>query len=257
MSLKKLSLLNPFRKINPYIQTHTSKIVINIKPKVFIMKLKDGILLMLASLVLGWLTSMVLFAKPQTPQRIVPPIVFDTVNDVKGKKALFIGDSHTANHGYGWQVQLSQATGLIQKNISVGGKTTSWMLTQAQLNVNPNYDYCFIYGGANDMYNSHISAANAFNNIQAIVNICNSKGVKPIVLTGFDYSVCTRTENKLYPVKGAELQRMLLGQIRNAVVVDTRVVYRADCGDVLCHMNYSGHRKTADAVILACKFKRY
>ena len=68
------------------------------------MNIKDGILLMLASLVLGWLTSMVLFAKPQTPtpQRIVTPIVFDTVNDVKGKKALFIGDSHTANHGYGW-----------------------------------------------------------------------------------------------------------------------------------------------------------
>jgi lysophospholipase L1-like esterase len=79
---------------------------------------------------------------------------------------LFIGDSHTANHGYGWQVQLCQATGLIQNNISVGGKTTGWMLTQANLNVNPNYDYCFIYGGANDMYNSHISAANAFNNIQ-------------------------------------------------------------------------------------------
>jgi hypothetical protein len=257
MNLKKLSLLNPYRKINPYIQTHTSKTVINIKPKVFIMKLKDGILLMLASLVLGWLTSMVLFAKPQTPQRIVPTIITDTVNDVKGKKALFIGDSHTANYGYGWQTQLSQSTGLIQKNISVVGKTTSWMLTQAQLQVNPNYDYCFIYGGANDMYNNNISAFSAFNNIQSIVNLCNLKGVKPIVLTGFDYSICTRTENKLYPVKGAELQRMLLGQIRNAKVVDTRVVYRADCGDGLCHMNYSGHRKTADAVILACKFKRY
>jgi hypothetical protein len=223
------------------------------------MNIKDGILLMLASLVLGWLTSMVLFAKPQTPtpQRIVPTIITDTVNDVKGKKALFIGDSHTANYGYGWQTQLSQATGLVQKNIAVEGKTTSWMLTQAQLQVNPNYDYCFIYGGANDMYNSNISAFSAFNNIQSIVNICNSKGVKPIVLTGFDYSVCTRTENKLYPVKGAELQRMLLGQIRNAKVVDTRVVYRADCGDVLCHMNYSGHRKTAQAVISACKFKRH
>jgi hypothetical protein len=120
----------------------------------------------------------------------------------------------------------------------------------------PNYDYCFIYGGANDMYNSHISAANAFNNIQSIVNICNSRGVKPIVLTGFDYSVCTRTANRSYPGKGAELQRMLLGQLRNAQVVDTRVVYRSDCGDELCHMNYSGHKKTCEAVISACKFKK-
>lgn len=234
---------------------------------------KDIVILILTSLVFGWLTIKVLQSKPQ-PQRIVAPIIVDTfkannqqinnqqvitqviVNDIKGKKALFIGDSHTANHGYGWQVQLCSATGLISNNISVGGKTTSWMLTQAQLNVNPNYDYCFIYGGANDMYNSHISAATAFNNIQYIVNLCNYKGVKPIVLTGFDYSVCTRTANRSYPGKGAELQRMLLGQLRNAQVVDTRVVYRSDCGDELCHMNYSGHKKTCDAVILACKFKR-
>ena len=214
--------------------------------------------------ILGFLTSWVLWSEPQ-PQRIIPTVITDTfkannqqviVNDIKGKKALFIGDSHTANHGYGWQVQLCQATGLIPNNISVGGKTTSWMLTQAQLHVNSNYDYCFIYGGANDMYNSHISAATAFNNIQYIVNLCNYKGVKPIVLTGFDYSVCTRTANKSYPGKGAELQRMLLGQLQGAQVVDTRVVYRSDCGDELCHMNYSGHKKTCDAVILACKFKR-
>jgi hypothetical protein len=205
--------------------------------------------------ILGFLTSWVLWSKPQ-PQRIVPPIITDTVNDIRGKKALFIGDSHTANHGYGWQVQLCSATGLIPNNISVGGKTTSWMLTQAQLNVNSNYDYCFIYGGANDMYNSHISASTAFNNIQYIVNLCVYKGVKPIVLTGFDYSVCTRTANKSYPGKGDELQRMLLGQLRNAQVVDTRVVYRSDCGDELCHMNYSGHKKTCEAVISACKFKK-
>lgn len=205
--------------------------------------------------ILGFLTSWVLWSEPQ-PQRIIPTVITDTVNDIKGKKALFIGDSHTANHGYGWQVQLCQATGLIPNNISVGGKTTSWMLTQAQLHVNSNYDYCFIYGGANDMYNSHISAATAFNNIQYIVNLCNYKGVKPIVLTGFDYSVCTRTANKSYPGKGAELQRMLLWQLQGAQVVDTRVVYRSDCGDELCHMNYSGHKKTCDAVISACKFKR-
>jgi hypothetical protein len=214
--------------------------------------------------ILGFLTSWVLWSKPQ-PQRIVPTVIVDTVeannqqvivNDIRGKKALFIGDSHTANHGYGWQVQLCSATGLIPNNISVGGKTTSWMLTQANLHVNPNYDYCFIYGGANDMYNSHISAANAFNNIQYIVNLCVYKGVKPIVLTGFDYSVCTRTANKSYPGKGAELQRMLLNQLRNAQVVDTRVVYRSDCGDELCHMNYSGHKKMCEAVISACKFKK-
>ena len=41
MSLKKLSLLNPYHNLNPYIQN--------------VMKLKDRLLLMLASLALGWL----------------------------------------------------------------------------------------------------------------------------------------------------------------------------------------------------------
>ena len=225
------------------------------------------ILLFILVAILGFLTSWVLWSKTpklaptNDPLHPIGPyiktVIVDTVNDIRGKRALFIGDSHTANHGYGWQVQLCQATGLIQNNISVGGKTTSWMLQQVQMYVTSNYDYCFIYGGANDMYNSHISAGMAFNNIQYMVNICKYKGVKPIVLTGFDYSVCTRTENKAYPGKGAELQRMLLGQLQNATVVDTRVVYRSDCGDALCHMNYSGHQKMAQAVIRACKFRKY
>ena len=54
--------------------------------------------------ILGFLTSWVLWSEPQ-PQRIIPTVITNTVNDIKGKKALFIGDSHTANHGYGWQVQ--------------------------------------------------------------------------------------------------------------------------------------------------------
>jgi len=234
------------------------------------MKIKDGLLLMLASLVFGWvllkatppIKDIIKIEQPidnallTTHTPAINVVSIDTVNDIRGKRALFIGDSHTANHNYGWQIQLCQATGLIQNNISVGGKTTSWMLQQANLYVSSNYDYCFIYGGANDMYNSHISAAMAFNNIQYIVNICKYKGVKAVVLTGFDYATCTRTANKSYPGKGAELQRMLLGQLQNATVVDTRVVYRSDCGDELCHMNYSGHQKTAHAVIKACKFKK-
>jgi len=235
------------------------------------MNIKDRILLMLASLVFGWvllkatppIKDIIEIEQPinNTPLSATIPSIktinIDTVNDIRGKRALFIGDSHTANHNYGWQIQVCQATGLVQNNIAVGGKTTSWMLQQANMYLTPNYDYCFIYGGANDMYNSHISAGMAFNNIQAIVNMCNYKGVKAIVLTGFDYSVCTRTDNRMYPVKGAELQRMLLTQLRGAQVVDTRVVYRGDCGDALCHMSYSGHQKTAKAVIKACRFKRF
>jgi predicted GTPase len=76
------------------------------------MKIKDRILLTAASFALGWLlvdattmsmsstrpnsTLVIDTIKPVKPQTII--------QDVRGKKALFIGDSHTANHGYGWQV---------------------------------------------------------------------------------------------------------------------------------------------------------
>ena len=85
--------------------------------------------------ILGFLTSQVLWSKPptttvkvDTTKQVVTQQVIEAnnqqinnqqvitqviVNDVRGKKALFIGDSHTANHGYGWQVQLCKATGLI------------------------------------------------------------------------------------------------------------------------------------------------
>lgn len=238
-----------------------------IKNKPLLFNLYKALSLFILVATLGFLTSWVLWSKTPKLAPTNDPIhpigpyieltVGDTINDVRDKRALFIGDSHTANHNYGWQIQLCQATGLRQNNISVGGKTTSWMLQQAKMSINSNYDYCFIYGGANDMYNSHISASMAFNNIQYIVNICKFKGVKAVVLTGFDYSVCTRTGNVSYPVKGKELQEMLLGQLQNAIVVDTRVVSRSDCGDALCHMSYSGHKKVAEKVIKDLALRKF
>jgi hypothetical protein len=41
------------------------------------------------------------------------------------------------------------------------------------------------------------------------------------------------------------------------MVVDTRVIEREQCWDNLCHMNPEGHRKVAEKVILACKFRKY
>ena len=54
----------------------------------------------------------------------VPRIGLDTVISVRGKKALFIGDSHTANHANGWQVLVCKQTGMKMKNVSESGKTT-------------------------------------------------------------------------------------------------------------------------------------
>ena len=71
----------------------------------------------------------------------------DTIVDVKGKYVLFIGDSHTSNPG-GWQSILSNETKMRMNNISVGGKTTGWMLERAKESIHEGLDYCFICKGA-------------------------------------------------------------------------------------------------------------
>ena len=181
----------------------------------------------------------------------------DTVVDVKGKYVLYIGDSHTSNPG-GWQTILSNKTKMRMNNISVGGKTTGWMLERAKESIHENLDYCFIYGGANDMFNSKITIENAVKNIQIIVNICNSKGVKPVVITGFDPLTCINTpENPNYRVKYSNFQYRLLNTIKGATVIMTHVVDRKDCWDGLCHMSPSGHKKIANHIIDKMNFKTY
>ena len=181
----------------------------------------------------------------------------DTIVDVKGKYVLFIGDSHTSNPG-GWQTILSNETKMRMNNISVGGKTTSWMFERAKESVHEGLDYCFIYGGANDMYNSQITIESAVRNIQKIVNICNSKGVYPVVITGFNPLVCINTpENPNYRLKYSNFQNELVNKIEGAPVIITHVVEKKDCWDGLCHMGPSGHRKIANHIIKKMRFKTY
>ena len=181
----------------------------------------------------------------------------DTIVDVKGKYVLFIGDSHTSNPS-GWQTILSNKTKMRMNNISVGGKTTGWMLERAKESIHEGLDYCFIYGGANDMYNSKITIESAVKNVQRIVNICNSKGVYPVVITGFNPLVCINTpENPNYRIKYSNFQNELVNKIEGATVVITHVVDRKDCWDGLCHMAPSGHKKIANCVIKEMKFKTY
>jgi lysophospholipase L1-like esterase len=214
------------------------------------MNLKDGLILTVLSLGLGWV---VVSATTPTPiQSQTDSTVVDTpvIINVKGKTALFIGDSHTANHNNGWQKVLSNKVGFNMINVSVLGKTTYWMLEQAHLKLNNKIDYCFVYGGANDMYTSSITPKEAVDNIKGIAKMCNRLGVKCVVITGFDPVTCTRTPNKGYGYKYATFQRLLLTEhMEFAQVIDTRVVARTDCWDGLCHMNPTGHKKIANKVI--------
>lgn len=210
--------------------------------------------------ILGFITSWKVWGQDNT---IIDTVKIDTVTvkpqdtvlNVNGKIALFIGDSHTSNHKSGWQTIVSKKTGMRMKNVSVSGKTTYWMLEMGVYTIKPNINYCFIYGGANDMYSS-ITPEEAVNNIQGIIRICIGNGVSPIVLTGFDPKN-TNTPNKNYIPKYIKFQKLLLTTIKDATVIDTRVVLKSDCWDGLCHMTPLGHKKIAEKVILDMNLKTY
>jgi hypothetical protein len=189
---------------------------------------------------------------------VVKPV--DTVVSVRGKKVLFIGDSHTT-YAYGWQDRLCKRTGMTYLNTSVGGKTTTWMKKIATSSIHAGLDYCFIWGGANDMAGT-IKPSLAVKNVQYIVDLCRAKGVKAIVLTGFDPKTCVDVTGRgqiwqPYPKRYVVFQKMLQDSIVGAKVIKSHFISRADkdCGDFICHMNGSGHRKMADSIIKTMKFK--
>ncbi len=231
------------------------------------MRIKDGLFLMVLSFIIGYV---VVESKPAVRDPLAwgelpqvdtikqDTIKQDTVISVKGKRALFIGDSHSAAD-FGWQYQLCKKTGMAINNTAVGGKQTSWMVGVAKLNLTSGYDYCFIYGGANDMA-SNRAPMKSVKNVQAIVNMCLEKQVIPIVITGFDPLTCINVSNreayKGYPQRYAKFQQLLIDSIVGAKVAKSHCILKSDCGDFLCHMTAGGHKKMAEFMILACRFKK-
>lgn len=232
------------------------------------MRIKDGVFLMALSFIVGYI---VVESKPvvrdplawgELPQIDTikqDTIKQDTVISVRGKKALFIGDSHSAAD-YGWQHQVCKKTGMTYLNTAVGGKQTAWMLEEARHKVTPYFDYCFIYGGANDMAGNR-PPMKSVKNIQAIVNLCRKSHVTPIVITGFNPVTCINVSGRQayqgYPQRYAKFQQLLVDSIKGAVVVETHCISRTDCGDFLCHMTASGHRKMALCIIDKLNLKIY
>lgn len=180
------------------------------------------------------------------------------ITDVRGKKTLFIGDSHTAAD-YGWQVQLANQTGMKYNNKAIVGITTLRMIDIAQQNITSYYDYCFIWGGANDMAGNR-SADISVNNIQKIVDRCVDYGVTPVVVVGFDAAKCiTSTAPKYagYAKRYGAFQSQLTRQLKNCIVVDTRdAIEVKDCADGICHMKPVGHKKIATNIIEKLRLKR-
>jgi hypothetical protein len=187
----------------------------------------------------------------------------DTLINCQGKKVLFIGDSHTT-YDKGWQDQLCKKTGMVGTNTAIGGKRTDWMLTQLLKNIDSSYNYCFIWGGANDAA-SCTPLQEITDNIQKMVNVCNGYGVTPIILTGFDPELCINVSKQdlsgwgNYISKYTELQHMISIQVKKCTVVKNHFISRkdGDCDDFICHMSASGHRKMANGIINNLKFKTF
>lgn len=199
------------------------------------------------------------FDDPDSRIDTIKPRRQDTVASVSGKNVLFIGDSHTS-YSQGWQDRLAKRTGMSYINISSGGKTTSWMLETLKNNIHSGFTYCIIWGGANDMAGS-VKIKTAFGNIQRMVDVCNSRGVKPIVMTGFSPKECIDVSKRssawqAYPKRYEIFQQMLQDSIKGATVIRSHFISRrdSDCRDFLCHMNMQGHTKMADSMISRLKF---
>lgn len=199
------------------------------------------------------------FDDPDSGLDTLKPKKQDTVASVSGKKVLFIGDSHTS-YSQGWQDRLAKRTGMSYINLSIGGKTTSWMLGVLKDNIHSGFTYCIIWGGANDMAGT-TKIRTAVGNIQKMVDICNSRRVKAIVMTGFSPKDCIDVSRqsaawKPYPKRYEIFQQMLQDSIRGATVIKSHFISRKDrdCGDFCCHMTSSGHVKMADSMISRLKF---
>ena len=178
--------------------------------------------------------------------------------NVKGEKALFIGDSHTSAYGWGWQDMLCQRTGMKLKNTAVVGKQTTWMSGRLKYYADTTYSYCFIYGGGNDIA-AGVGPRKVYSNISAMVSYCEELNITPVVITGSDPEVVISPVSnhwKNYIRNKSKLQSLLVDSLQGAYVIDVRdLIEKKDCADFLCHMKKSGHRKISGRILKRMNFQ--
>ena len=99
----------------------------------------------------------------------------------KGKRVAVIGDSHSALFGNGWQDTLSWKYNFELQNLSIGGKSTPWMVETLKkfYKDGKKADIVFIYGGANDSF-SLVKSSDTLKNIQTMVDLVRINGGKPV-----------------------------------------------------------------------------
>jgi lysophospholipase L1-like esterase len=192
------------------------------------MKINGFTLIMISAFAVG-----VIYALGKSSKKINP----------KGKKILFVGDSHTAltsqplentkqYKGEGWQSYLARIYGFNEINISEGGRASKYMIDKFQtyLKTHSTPDVCFFYLGANDAY-SPVTNEQVIKNLQFMIDTCNEKGIVPVIITGYNSrSVIvnnprikpfgTNTQQSLWNMGEKRYQQQLtFNQLKNAIIV--------------------------------------
>jgi hypothetical protein len=170
------------------------------------------------------------------------------------QKVLFIGDSLTAYES-GWQSIVSKEKRFDQTNLAKINMKTDWMLQTLTNHLKKNHEYSriFIYGGVNDIFSGE-TALHTAQNIQKIVNLCNSYHIEPTVIIGYNGKNLlknTWVKDKALEEKirneYALYQEMLLMTHDCKVITAVNLVH-SDTEDGI-HMTMGGHKKLAKHVL--------
>jgi lysophospholipase L1-like esterase len=140
--------------------------------------------------------------------------------NAKGMNVLFVGDSHTAGFGWGWQNKLALKYGFNPINISIGGASLPTMFNAMKKYYAgvKSVPLVFIYGGANDIYNGK-TISETIQDLQEMVDFARSKGSDVIVICGFRSAVISANKNKTFVQNYDKFKEYLPSKISNAKVI--------------------------------------
>lgn len=128
----------------------------------------------------------------------------------KGYSALVLGDSHTVpNNGWFEAMAKKAKLGATAKQAANGRKTDAMLANlRLYLAANKAPNYVIMWGGANDAY-SGVPQATTLKNVQAMIDLANSKGSTFIIVKGYNPEKVSYNFDLSKMFRGATQQSML------------------------------------------------
>lgn len=171
------------------------------------------------------------------------------------QRILFVGDSLTC-YTSGWQHQVATYKGNQYINLASGGKRLDWMkyTLDNYLKKDSIFSTVIIYGGCNDAF-SQVDLKKSLKFTQDMIDSCNRRRIKPVVIIGFDASkvikktvysddITTKSRNRY-----AQLQKLMQDSLKNCLIIPICPDFTyEDTADGI-HFKASGHRKIANWVL--------